>query len=182
MLLGCDNSRQLPKRCPANVDSLATLEQTGTILIPDGVTTILNLMTGMGLLGVAAVVSAAASRFSASPSQPTRTSDCQRSGRICSAHHPKPMRVSLRRALHCARHSFLFASVGIDDHRLWILTPAQQEARHDRTQLREQHSPSLPYFACLPVAFPALFPHLLTPVFRPKQSPRLSNKSTAMPE
>ncbi len=32
--------------------------QTGTILIPDGVTTILNLMTGMGLLGVAAVASA----------------------------------------------------------------------------------------------------------------------------
>lgn len=30
--------------------------QTGTILIPDGVTTILNLMTGMGLLGVAAVI------------------------------------------------------------------------------------------------------------------------------
>ncbi len=31
--------------------------QTGTILVPDFVTTILNLMTGMGLLGVAAVVS-----------------------------------------------------------------------------------------------------------------------------
>ena len=30
--------------------------QTGTILVPDFVTTILNLMTGMGLLGVAAVV------------------------------------------------------------------------------------------------------------------------------
>jgi hypothetical protein len=38
---------------------LMAVEQTGTILIPDGVTTILNLMTGMGLLGVAAVVRAA---------------------------------------------------------------------------------------------------------------------------
>lgn len=44
---------------------LTSLEQTGTILIPDVVTTILNLMTGMGLLGVAAVVSTAASYFAA---------------------------------------------------------------------------------------------------------------------
>jgi hypothetical protein len=36
-----------------------TVEQMGVVLIPDGVTTILNLMTGMGLLGVAAVVRAA---------------------------------------------------------------------------------------------------------------------------
>jgi hypothetical protein len=33
--------------------------QTGTILVPDPVTTILNLMTGMGLLAVAAAVRAA---------------------------------------------------------------------------------------------------------------------------
>jgi hypothetical protein len=35
---------------------LTTCIQTGTILIPDFVTAMLNLMTGMGLLGVAAVV------------------------------------------------------------------------------------------------------------------------------
>jgi hypothetical protein len=101
--LMCSSAATTPANCP-NVASLTTLEQTGTILIPDGVTTILNLMTGMGLLGVAAVVSIA--RSSASPFQPTRTSDCQRFGRICPAHHPKPMRVSLHRALHCAPHSF----------------------------------------------------------------------------
>jgi hypothetical protein len=35
---------------------LTSCKQTGTILIPDFVTAVLNLMTGMGLLGVAAMV------------------------------------------------------------------------------------------------------------------------------